>query len=844
MKHWVIAGCIAFALMFVGCQPQSGGSDNGGLDNGGPIDSGPPGGDIDVSEITGPGEDAGDAEIDFPRFGSGDVTLPSGVNLSLANLRVVSGAEEQPVNPSGSYYTYTYSIWPSLVSVVDANDNVVLCGMMNSSVDEELSAKSTAIALIYFGMGGWMLPADDLYGILSDISRLSECDELTELIEQEMRRDPLVISRGSDTINEKVESVVAAMISREAFQSSFGKIREPRTRIIAAGDPFLILSPGTPQSGITFLLDSSAPQLTARNSYRRAATLYRVQTGYDDASGEHVDLPVVEQVGEPIELPGGETLTISSPGLSTLFSTSISSLWKPTETGPIEVPVREGATRTYYDLVVLGPSFDGSESDLLDRSRYAAIRSEWKDLLIEQRINTFLLKFLMPLAEPLGVGVNTGIRFGDQPPVVRTMRQLIEPILDGAGVSLHTHDGYLDAVKVVLERWASNRAFRDDLTAVLIAAYGEEIGQNLDAAKISAHMGRLARASSVRAAIAGVFANDDVGHVLRNLESADDVAIWSAEVGAVKLTPSPGRVSEDFPFVELTATVAGSPAEPLTYEWSSSSGIAVFQSLLDGDADPLTTSESSVTYAAEPASVGEGIIDTVTVRVVDANGTLLGAASVQIRGDVNEDNPCPDYVDGGYSYGEEMQVRVSSNVISGGQDVFVEVTYNFPSADTGRSNATQIEAFMSAACPRCNLGCQCDSAGSIPIFVDGERATNLTDWESVRWQAGSSETPEVQMFCVASGAKFFFLPEGADSGPVTHTFQFTIASDWPGCPIDEPDCTCPRLGGLTIDGEVHNEIQAWKGYFVAVTESSNRYVAPLKFDTNPLYESLLSCPDD
>jgi hypothetical protein len=844
MSHWVVSFCIVIMLAVSGCPPQSGGSNNGGGGGGGgggPIDDGPPGGDIDVSEITGPDEDIR-YEIDSPRFASAIVTLPSSVNLSLQSLRGVSGADDQPVGADGGFDTMTYSVRPSLVSVVDANDNVVLFGFINASIDEEISVKTTATALIFLGMGGWMLPPSELSFILFDISELDICNELADVIAQEMRRDPLVITNGSEAIDTSLAAALEAMVSGEAFGSPFAKGLPSRTRIIAPGDPFLIVDPLTPQSGISLILDSSSPQLTLRNHYRRPAVLYRVQTGYDNASGEHVELPVVEPVGDPIELSGGNTLTITSISLSSLFSPNISSVWESTETGPIEIPAREGATRTYYELVVLGPSFDGADSALLNPSRYAAIRSEWQELLVELRINTFILKFMMPLAEPLGVGVGSAIKFDDQPPVARTMRQLIEPILDGAGVSLNSKDGYFEAFNVVLERWASNRAFRDDLTAVLMAAYGEEINQNLNAANISAHMGRLARAVTVRTAILGMFNNDSVGQLLSNLESSDDVAIWSAETGAVKITPSPGRVTENFPFVDLTASVAGSPAEPLTYEWTSSAGIAEFFTALDDSASVLTTEESTVTYSTSPAAVVQGgDIDTVTVRVVDANGTLLGAASAKIRSNKKEDNPCPNFVDQGYSYGEEMEVNVSSNVISGGQDVFVEVTYNFPPSGPGTSNFRNIEAFMSAVCPRCDALCRCDSQSATPIFVDGQPAVNRQDRDAVRWHVGVEGVPEIQMTCPASGQWTYLLPEGSSGGPITHTFQFTIAEDWPGCPIDEPDCSCPRL----IEFGEDFSIPAWQGYFVAVRETTaNFHIEPIKFDTNPLYDSLLSCEDN
>ncbi|MEZ6085292.1 MAG: hypothetical protein R3E58_15465 [Phycisphaerae bacterium] len=854
--HWpaIMFSAIMLATVIVGCTPSSdgpgsggsgsGGSGSGGSNGGGSIDDGPPGGDIDVSEIPGPGDDV-TLQIDSPRLAAGKVTLPAGANLSLNRLRLVSGADDQPIESSGAFDTNTYSVWPSLVSVVDANNNVVLFGFINSGIDEVVDAKTTAAALIFLGMGAWTLPPDEFYGILSDISSLDECDALAEVIAQEMTRDPLAIANGSEAIDASLAAALEAMVSGAAFESSFAKRAQSHMRTIAPGDPFLIVNPSAPQSGISLILDSSAPEFTVRNGYRRPAVMYRVQTGYDDASGEHVELPVVDPIGDPIEIPSANTLTTSSVRLSTLFSPNLSSHWRPTETGPIEIPAREGATRTYYELVVLGPSFDGTDSALLDPSRYAAIREEWQDLLVEQRIDTFIVKFMMPLGELLGVGVGSAVAFDEQRPVARTMRQLVEPILDGAGVSLHTEDGYFEAIGVVLERWASNRAFREDLIAVLIAAYGDEYGRNLSATKVSAHMKDLAGTANVRSAVLSVFANDNVGRLVDDLRSADDVAIWTAETGAIKITPSPGRVSESFPFVDLTASVAGSPPQPLTYEWSSSAGIAGFFTALDSEASILTTTESKVTYSTTPAAVvGGGDIDTVTVRVVDANGTLLGAASAKIRSNKKEDTPCPDFAadQEAYNYGEEMEVSVSSNVIAGGQDVYVDVTYTFPSG--GNETSRTIEAFMSAVCPRCESLCRCDSQSATPIYVDGQPAINREDRALIRWPAVSDDIPGIEMSCPASGSWFFTLPEGANGGPVSHRFQFTISSDWPGCPLDEPDCTCPRLGGAFFDGEENFDIPVWRGYFVAVRESANFHIEPVKFDVNPQHESLKSCPDN
>lgn len=839
-SNWMpgIMSVAGLMLAFLACQPQAGTRPNG-PDNGG-VDEGPPGGDIDVRDISGPAGDVNPA-IDVPRFALGHLALPSGVGLSPGQLRVVTAAQEWPVQPDGVFNATTYSSSYSLVAVVNQNDRVVLLGLLLPGTGATLSVKTTAAVLVHFALGGWSLPSGELFAYVNDLIELQVCQDVADVIAAEMARDPLVVANGSAAVDAAVVTAVAAIESRDALPdlSGLGVLLEPRS--ITPGEPFLIVSPTAPQSGVTLILDRSAPRITARNGFRRPAKLYRLLTGYNDAGGGRVDLPVVELVGEPIDLPGGETLRVRSGGLNSMFGTVTATPWLPSETGPIEVPARDGATRTYYDLVAIGPSFDGSDSPLLDRSRYAAIRSEWENLLIEQRIDTFVLKFMMPLAETFAVGVRSSIPLESQPPVVRTLRELIQPILDGAGIRLNTLDGYVAAVDLILDRWSNNRAFREDLIAVLIAAYGTEIGARLDSIDISVNMRRLARTASLRGAIKSAFGMRDVARLADNLGQADDIVVWTAEVGAVRITPSPGLVSEDFPFVELTASVRGTPALPLSYQWSTAADFGRLSTVEDEPAEELTTTEATVLYMADPAEVLAREIDQVTVRVSDANGALLGSATVGIEGTRKEDNPCPEFVAEHFQRGSALEVNVSSNVVRGGQDVYIDVGYHFASP-----GSRTVEVFMSAACPRCQLLCQCGN--DKPIFVDGETAVNRREWFALRWQSVAEGQPDIQMRCAASGQWTFRQPEGASAGVVSHTFKVTIADDWPGCPTDQPGCGCPRLRPVIVNagGEEDPRVMAWRGYFLVVTVSpgNERHVQALDFDTNPLWESLATCPED
>lgn len=843
--------CLCFILFILGAlgnsctTPSTGGSD-GTNDSSSqdPTNQGPPG-DIDVSDISGPpAGTATNINPAAPTFASGKVTLPNHTNLSLTDLRTQTVQYEWPVEGDGSFTAGMVSSSHSLVPLLDDNDNVVLLSMLIGVSDEQISAKSTATALLYFALGGYTLTPDDTYGFISDLEDSTAAAQLADVIEQEMARDPLVITHGSDKLTQGIEDAVAYIESGEEFTDPFAlKSRELQAQTAGASDALLTLDPSGAQSGILLLPAASGPEFDVRNSLKRDTVMYLLETGYDDLDAAHIDHPVAERVDGPIEVLGGQTL-VTSAGLTSLFDTTSSSPWTPHVVGPFTLPGREDATRTYYDIVVVGPSFDAEDSPLLDDVTYYDFADEWRETLAEQRVDSFALKFMMPIAEQLSLGTPSGLAIWAQPEATRTLRQLVEPVLEGAGVSLRSEQGYIDAIGVILDRTRNNRAFREDLIAVLVAAYGEEIGRSLDQRDVALQLYRLSDVDSMNQAISFSLGQHDAGRVLRDLGLADDIVVWHAEVGAVEIGPEPARVSRNFPDVDLTATVSGDPATPLSYEWSVAGENGQISSALDASSQSFTTAESAISFhAAIDAPEGE-VVDRVTVRVRDGNGALVGADTVVITGQKEYENPCDTAEDVAdafdpslYDFGDRLSMKASSNAIAGGLDLNVLVTLDFSG---GSVASVPIEVFLSGACSACSYECSCTSDDLSRISVDGDpNAGGRNGYGWVLFDSG--DNPPVQGFCMASASSTFALPEGSESGSVTHEFTFPIPDDQPGCPAGEPNCACPSLGGVFMDGDFDDRLQVWRGMYIVITAgNTQRIVRPIGRVVNAAYNTFSS----
>ncbi len=838
--------------VMVSCNPPPPPGDGGG--NGGGSNSDDNSG---IPDAPGTGT-VGNGVVAENIFAPGVVMIPPGVSFRAQDLRVRTNIDNAPVSANGQFTVKTVSAETTLVQVVDQDDAIVLISWHDWILlrdPPEINTNTTAAALLYMAVGGWGLPPEATRDLRFEIENTEACQRLADVIAFALTKNRIALNCDPD-VTESLEMETVNFIN-ELSDDVFGNVspkRTEKTRVDTGSDALISVSPRGEQGGITIVPNDDTATITARNQFGRAGLLYILETGYEDIEGNRIDHNVYQPIGEPIAIPDARTLSSSFNASIVIASVNVTdfdrAIWENREVGPIDLRQHEGANRTTYELVFLGPSFNPIDESILSATRYANVRSEWEDKLEELRLENFVFKVLIPLGEQMGLGASISTVFDSVPEAGRTLAQLILPILEGAGVTLTSRDGYVEALQVVIDRFMNNQAFRFDMIAALTLAYDARTAQQISTEQMANGMQRLVRMESFLLAIYNSFDNRDVAQVVDHLARSNDAEFWDAEVAAVRLDPSPVDLTQTILSKDITVSVAGSPAEPVTYEWSTSgdNGFIVAALTDPGDGDGLTsftTTERTARYRALTFVVGD--IDTVTVRATDANGVYLGAATTQVRGFQLEENPCNKFPEDDYQRGDRIRIVGASTNIVGGDRINVTVSFNATHSLPG------VTVYASAACSRCNVGCFCTQEELQQIEIDGEPAGGGSDhgWVLIQHKDGANGR-EVQAFCMASATKRFTLPAEQESGTFEADFSFPVSPDWFGCSSVD-SCGCPFIddfyvrlnsgGGIETDSRK----QVWHGYFIlARAGNGEQALRTLAFARDPSFdpETAFDCPDD
>ncbi len=842
-----VASTLLLATM-VGCTPPAppGNGDGGGSGN-----------DDNTGIPDAPGTGTvGDGFVTENIFAQGVVEVPPGVSFTAQNLRVRSNIGDAPVAADGLFTVGAISNEPTLLQVVDQNGTIVMLSWHQYLFFRDpptINTKTTAAALLYMAVGGWSLPPEATGNLLSEINDSDAVQRLADVIAFALTKDRTALNCDPD-VTESVEMETINFInevSDEIAGNLDGKLAL-KTRGEVGRDALISITPESILGGIRMIPAGDTPTFTVQNSFARSGLLYILETAYENLEGNRTEHDVYQQIGDAIPIPDARTLSrqfSASVALATITVTDFeSAVWDDREVGPIDLPQHEGSSRTEYELVFLGPSFNPIDPSIINDTKYANVRSEWESKLEEQRLESFVFKVLIPLSEQMGLGANVSTLFDQAPEVGRTLSQLILPILEGAGVQLTSRDGYVEALRVVMDRMVNNQAFRFDLINALTLAYDTRTAQQISPVEMASGMQRLARMESFLLAIYNSFDNRDVAQVIDHLGRSSDATFWQAEAATVKLSPSPVRLTETVLSKDISAFVAGSPALPVTYEWSTTGDngfiVAALADEDDGDnTTSLTTTESVARYRATSFRIGD--IDTVTVRATDANGVFLGAATTKIEGLDVPENECTDFPQDEYQRGERLRIIEADTEIVGGDRLNVRISYDVPSG-----GSSSVEVFVSAGCSRCNLGCFCTQEERQGVEIDGQPVAGARDHGWVLFQHGQgADFPQLQANCMLSASRSFSLPSDAEEATMEALFSFPISPDWFGCDPEAETCGCPYMDDIFTDfeGNTDPRVQVWHGYFiVAKAGTFEQAVQTLTFARDPGFdpETAYDCPED
>jgi hypothetical protein len=844
---------LQFAFL-AGCNPPPSGGNGGGSNNGG---SGSNGSDDNSGIPDAPGTGTvGDGVVVENIFAPGMVVVPPGANFTAQNLRVLTNIDDVPVQADGSFVVQAVSAETTLVQVVDQNDTIVLISWHDWVLlrdPPEINTKTTAAALLYMAVGGWGLPPEATRDLRFDIENTDACQRLADVIAFALTKDRTALNCDPD-VTESLEMETINMINEvsDDIAGNLSGKQVAKTRGGTGQDALLSITPGGLQGGIRLTPEENTPTFTARNLFGRAGLLYILETAYEDLEGNRTEHDVYQQLGEPIPIPDARTLSqqfSASLAIASITVTDIDrAVWENREVGPINLPQHENASRTEYELVFLGPSFNSIDPSILNDTKYANVRSEWEEKIEALRLESFVFKVLIPLSEQMGLGANVSTIFDQSPEAGRTIAQLILPILEGAGVELTSRDGYVEALRVVIDRLMNNQLFRFDLINALTLAYDARTADQISPVEMASGIQRLARMESFLLAIYNSFDNRDVAQVVDHLARSKDAEFWLAEVASVKLSPSPVRLTETILSKDMSAFVAGNPAPPVTYDWSTTgdNGFIVAALTDPGDGDGVTsftTTESTARYRATTFVIGD--IDTVTVRATDANGVFLGSATTRIEGLDVPENECNDFPQDEYQRGDRLRIIEASTQIVGGDSINVRISYDVPGG-----GSSSVEVFCSAGCTRCNVGCFCTQKERQAIEIDGQPAPGASDhgWVLFPHKDGA-DFRQLQANCMVSASKSFSLPADVESATMEAEFNFPISPDWFGCSLENDICGCPYVDDVftDIEGGTDPRVQVWHGYFIVARAGTfEQAVQTLTFARDPGFdpETSFDCPDD
>ncbi len=925
MNRWarhagILLPIVVTLSLVIGC-PAPGGSGNGGPsgggnDNGGGGGTGNAPGDGDggaapqPSNDPFPDSDEISALFQNPVTAYGKVELPDGFSLKASQLKLVTMAGETSPTDDGSYDTElsVLSGTRTLTAVIDSRRRVVLLGHIYpyDNSRNPINTESTAIALLYFALGGWTTPQDTFDEMYNTIKYdYSESVALiTATLDEALADDPGALADGDERILNAIRAAQDSLLAQvsESLKTTAGpeKISTAHYQSSSAGG-FITTSPGqtTAQNGVIMRSDATTGGLYALNQAPRRGVILRYQTGYE-SGGTRTDLSPVELVGGEIIVPSAYT-TGTSNGLFSNIETQLDGgyPWKKIATEAFSLGMRDGASVTHYDLLLLSSTLDKTPSStLFDDPKYVLEREGWRTRLDDLRAETFYIDYLIPVAETWAVGAGMlpddipDIPFIDNQPdkpdqsgqttilglpdttrtaMLDATRALCDPVLTSGGINLDTASGYSQGLAAILNKAGTDATFRGALTDILYRAYGVNNTAFLNFSRMEQSLYNMATTFSLMASVQYGIGKVSLGSVTEQLQSSEPIAVWRATVSAVRLLPSKPVVTEKYPIERLVAQVNGSSDRQFCYRWSTTGRIGTLVGTeTDDSGTAFSSSGDNVDYVADPGGISKtDDLDSVTVEVYDvtsaggngdcnanaASGVLIGSATATIEGDERDDACVATSFDPDrYNVPGPITLRVSPRTVLPGDTVTVTIDYDFSAAGADSSSSAGVNVYLPLGCSFCwnpERRCICTQEDRSTLRLDGQSGPpNVNTTEFVTGIGGDPADANfrpLRSTCLTGFSPLYFsLPDPDVREVVTHTIEYRISPDFHPCPLDRPDCFCPVL----IQEPVYSSTGlVWSGPFViaqAGSFSSGLAVELLNMGTDPSYdpETALYCPEE
>ena len=336
---------------------------------------------------------------------SGKAVLPSGAALMMSSLRAEAGLSSASISADGSFQVRTASgTAPALASLRHvASDRVVILGFVGrTSSNSAISSRGTALALLYFALGAYALPADHLAGLLDLLDQESAVTDLETVIAQRIAANPFALDDADAGIAAAVNTAYSAIWGAGRSSSVAGNVVPPAARATRA-DTFalLLVEPSGEQGGVEVLQGQAERTIVATNHKRKPCLVLNYRIAMENAAGARTDYPKAIRFGDPIDLPSTTGLNPFS-NLANLRSGQTA--FVPVSTAPITLTAIPDANKTFYDTIVLMASGDTAapEPAYFTDARYADEVAGWRETLGQLNLAVMLELLLGAVTAVLG----------------------------------------------------------------------------------------------------------------------------------------------------------------------------------------------------------------------------------------------------------------------------------------------------------------------------------------------------------------------------------------------------------------------------------------------------------
>ncbi len=583
---------------------------------------------------------------------SGTIALPPGHGVDLDTLRVVTPFGSFQVEADGTFTAEVSEDFVTELGVETADGALLLLGVTQGDT-ATVSLTSTAEALLYYLAGGMWLPAENQARLRAELRGREEAQPLAA----ELQR---LLSAGGNGLAEADDDLIAAIEAAHASLFADVEFANPDAWLGLVPDAAantvnnVLVQPTSRQAGAFLLHNQEGGGVVVLNELRRRATLLAYEVGWEnvDREWQDVDPPVL---AGSIEVPATGQLEF----FNALYDVvTRDAPWAPVLSEPLGLPMRSGAFRSHYELVLLGPSIWAGTPAIMDDPRFASFQDEWQEIIGDRAVDLFLDELLLPLIEVYTLGWTAKFSAAK----LREMRAHVRTIYDnhllGLGVYIRQGpSGYAQGMRFVLEELAHNGTLRSDMINMVTEALEQSQRSRVSVENVERRLATRASAAAIAAAVQTVLVGGDVAKILYDLTGTPPAASWQAEVSAARFVLQPGgtatigrTIAHD---VRISVHAVGDVQGNFLFRWTTTGKHGTIYNFLGEEGLGFDTWHNEVLYQhKDPLNIMSWHVDTVTVEVfeLDAGVTeipdgteAVARLSIVIKGEDCEVPTCSEY---------------------------------------------------------------------------------------------------------------------------------------------------------------------------------------------------------